>query len=148
MISMKGFSCPALRRDDVDPAVSAQCLDRPTVRGCRRLSPWHGDRHRTQYVSRFRSWRRDDGSAHRGDRAALAAGLSSTRRSFGDVSRSAAFRAMVCSSGRTAIHARRGDFFRSDEPVAEQLAAIPRATSNREQDLMSLVCRHGRMILF
>jgi hypothetical protein len=40
---------------------------------------------------------------------------------------------MVCSLGRTAIHARRGDFFRSDEPVAEQLAAIPRAASNRDR---------------
>ena len=37
---------------------------------------------------------------------------------------------------------------RQSRTFAEQLAAIPRATSNREQDLMSLVCRHARMILF
>jgi HPP family len=75
---------------------------------------------------------------------ALPLGLSSTRRRFGDVSRSAASRAMVCSSGRAAIHARCGDFFRGDEPVVEQLAAIPRATSNRKQDLMSPICRQRK----
>ena len=76
-------------------------------------------------------------SAHRADRAALAACVSFPRHRFGDVSCAVASRAMVCSSGRTAIYARCGDFLRSDVPVAEQLAAIPRAASNRERRNLS-----------
>jgi HPP family len=63
-------------------------------------------------------------SVHRCDRAAFAACLSSALYRFGDVSRSVASWAMVCNWSRTALHARRGDFLRGDEPVIEQVAAI------------------------
>lgn len=125
-----------------DPGLSGQCLDRSTLRHRVRLGPWRGDRHRPPPVPRLRSWRGDGGSAHRHDRATFAAGLYIRRHRFCDVSCSVASRAMARSSGRTAIHARRGDFFRSYEPVAEQLAAIPRATSKRDRlNLSRKLCR-------
>jgi hypothetical protein len=58
-------------------------------------------------------------------------GLSSARRRFGHVSGPAASRLVVRRSGRAAVHARRGDLRRSDEPAAAQLAAISRSALRR-----------------